>query len=343
VVQASRSFQCYRRLGLDNAQYSSVFSAWNGLANPSSLVFPSDDGCVHAPSLSIDTIASPLTPESLIEVYNITKGLHQQGMRAWQSLIDEFRWPSNLLHVDDFSFKCIDPRLLCIAHPADNLSIETPHALTLHTQPNLGIFPSPTSAPVTPAHRDGNYTAITPTSHQIPSPLSEALAHRARPIPNRGRNDSIRKQNLSPRHKKRRAKALEGFTQLSFYHSLPIVDREYLHQVVTNLSNAPYLVSPQSLEPTVGSFDGCLLIGPRRLIGPGATAAHESVYAVLVDRPSEGPYVCWICGEARADRRLNRALDHVRGHFNHRPYRCSETHFDQRTEPASPLPSASVW
>ena len=87
----------------------------------------------------------------------------------------------------------------------------------------------------------------------------------------------------------------------------------------------------------MGSTAGRVLIEPHRLTGPGATAARQSVYAVLVDRPSEGAYVCWICGETRADRRLPRALDHVRGHFNHRPYHCSETHFDQQ------MSVASVW
>jgi hypothetical protein len=90
-----------------------------------------------------------------------------------------------------------------------------------------------------------------------------------------------------------------------------------------------YLVSPQSLEPTVGSPAGLKIVGPRRLTGPGTAAARESVYTVLIDRPAEGAYVCWICGEKRADRRLPRALDHVRGHFKHRPYHCSETHFDR--------------
>jgi len=247
------------------------------------------------------------------------------------------------LHADDFSLRCIDPRLLPISRPEDNTLIETPCAFTLDTHPNLGIFPPPT-APIAAAQSDGNYTDVTSTSHQPPPPLLEAPAQRARLIPSRGRSDDhARTQDLSPRHKKRRAKALEGITQQSLYHSLPTADREYFHQVVTKLSNAPYLVSPQSPEPTVGSLDGRLLIGPRRLIGPGATTARESVYAVPVDHPSEGPYVCWICGEGRADRRLPRALDHVRGHFNHRPYRCSETHFDQRTESASSLPLASVW
>jgi len=163
----------------------------------------------------------------------------------------------------------------------------------------------------------------------------------ARPIPTRGRNNHARTQNLSPRHKKRRAKALETLTQQPFYHALPTADRQYFHQVVTNLRNASYLVSPQSLEPTVGSRDGRLLIGPLR---PGAVAAaRESVYVALLDRPSEGAYVCWICGEARPDRRLVRALDHVRSHFNHRPYHCSESHWERNTGSTSSLPLAPVW
>jgi len=89
----------------------------------------------------------------------------------------------------------------------------------------------------------------------------------------------------------------------------------------------------------VGSDDGFLLVGQRRLTGPGAATARESVYAVLVDRPSEGAYVCWICGETRPDRRLVRTLDHVRGHFEHRPYHCSNQH----TGSTSSLPLAAVW
>ena len=204
-------------------------------------------------------------------------------------------------------------------------------------------MPAPTSAPVISTHRDGNYTDVTSICHQLSPPLSEAPAQHSCGRPSRGRNHNGRIQTLSPRHKKRRAKPLESLTQQSLYHSLPTADREYFDQVVTKLSNASHLVSPQSLEPTVGSLDGRLLIGPRRSIGPGAAAARESVHAVLVDRPSEGAYVCWICGEKRADWRLVRALDHVRVHFNHRPYHCSENHFDRHTEPASSLPSASFW
>ena len=247
-----------------------------------------------------------------------------------------------MLRVDDFSLDCIDPRRLCIPHPEDYATIGTPHDFTLNTQPDLGIFPPPTPAPIDAAHRDGNYTAIASSCRQ-PPPLFEAPAQRARPIRSRARNDHIRIPNLSPRHKERRAKPLESLTQEPLYYSLPTPDREYFHQIVAKLSNASYLASPQSLEPTVGSASGRLLVEPHRLTGLGAATARESVYAVLVDRPSEGPYVCWICGETRTDWRLVRALDHVRGHFQHRPYHCSETHFDQNTEPASPLPPVPGW
>ena len=210
-----------------------------------------------------------------------------------------------------------------IPHPEDNTPIEAP----------------PTSVSVAAAHHDGNHTSVTSTRRQLPTPLSETPARRARPRRSRG----VRAQDASPRHKERRAKPLDNLAQQPSYHALPTIHREYFDQVVTNLRNGAYLASPQSLEPTVGSATGFLLIGPRRLTGPGAAAASESVYAVLVDRPSEGAYVCWICGETRADRRLLRALDHVRGHFNHRPYHCSEIHLDQHTEQASPPPLASVW
>ena len=52
-----------------------------------------------------------------------------------------------MLHVDDLSPKCIDPRLLWNPHPEYNSTIETPHAFTLDTQPDLRIFPPSTSPP----------------------------------------------------------------------------------------------------------------------------------------------------------------------------------------------------
>ena len=224
------------------------------------------------------------------------------------------------------------------AHRDDDHSAVTPsngtHASTLDTQPDLGISPSPTSAPA--AYRDDDHSAVTPADPQPPF-ISETPAQRARPISSRGRKDRVRSQNCSARHKKRRAESLENLTTQRHYHDLPADDREYFDRVVANLSKASYLRSPQSREPTVGNAAGRLLIEPHRSTGVGAASKNESVYVVLVDRPEEGAFVCWICGETRADRRLIRTLDHVRGHFNHRPYHCSETHFDQH------IGVASVW
>ena len=211
------------------------------------------------------------------------------------------------MYVDHFSSKCIDPQLLRIHNPA----------------------------------RDDDHSDVNPAYPQPP----EVSVRRTRPVSSQGSKDRVRAQNRSPRHKKRRAGALEGFTQQPHYHSLPTDDREYFDQVVGKLRNASYLGSPQSLEPTVGSDDGCMLVGQRRLTGPGAATDRESVYVILIDRPSAGDFVCWICGNTRPDRRLVRALDHIRAHFDHRPYHCSNTHLGQRTGSgsASSPPVAAVW
>jgi hypothetical protein len=77
---------------LDHAALLPFYPAWNGLTNTTHLVdwVSSNGGCVHAPSLSIGDVASILTPESLVEAYNITEGLQKQGMKASGSPIHEF-------------------------------------------------------------------------------------------------------------------------------------------------------------------------------------------------------------------------------------------------------------
>ena len=245
------------------------------------------------------------------------------------------------LHADDVSIKYIDPRLLSITHRTNNTSLDIS---TIGTQLDLGLFSPPTTAP--PTYLDSNRTVATPTDRHTP-PLSTGApayitTHASRPAPAHG-NERVRHQGSSPYHKKRRAKSLETVIQQPFYRSLPAADQEYFDRVVTSLRCATHLTAPQVLEPTVGSFAGLELVGPRRSTGPGTAANRESVYAILVDRPEEGAYVCWLCGEMRADRRLPRALDHVRVHFSHRPYYCSETHSDQQTGSGSSLPSTSVW
>ena len=209
----------------------------------------------------------------------------------------------------------------------------------MSTVDTLGTFAPPTTAPV--AYLDGSHTATAaaPPSRQAPRSPPNGPAHGTertrRTAPSRGEYKHVRVQNLSPRHKKRRALALETLTQQPFYHSLPTTDRAYFDQVVASLRSAPYLVSPQTLEPSVGSPAGLQLVGPRRSTGPGTAAARESVYAILVDRHLDGDYVCWICGEKRADRRL--PAHSIAFHFEHRPYHCMETHANLRTG------LASVW
>ena len=168
-------------------------------------------------------------------------------------------------------------------------------------------------------------------------------ANRPRRQASRRGERRVHTHDSTPRHKKRRALALGTLEGRRLYHPLSPPDREYFDRVIAKFQGASYLVSPQTLEPKVGTPAGLELVGLRRPTGPGAAAGCESVYVILVDRPAEGAYMCWICGEKRSDRRLPRTLDHIRGHFEHRPYHCFETHCDSRTRSGSPLPLASVW
>ena len=124
----------------------------------------------HGSSISIGAAASLLTPGYLIEAYSVTHGYQRQRIRAFQSPIREIPL---ILQVDDLSIKCIDPRLLCI-------SIKTLQASTFDTQPDLGMFPPPTPAPIAAAYREG-YHATVPSIHRpFYPPLLEAPARRAR-------------------------------------------------------------------------------------------------------------------------------------------------------------------
>ena len=287
--------------------------------------------------------------ESLVETRYSTQKHQEQGTAALETAYSGMHsvllmLPASSLHTDDIPIKYIDPRLLSITHRTHNASLVTCHTSTLGTQFDLGLFSPPTASP--PAYPNYNHTVATPTDRHTPPLTPGAPAHitthGSRPAASHG-TKRVRHQASSPYHKKRRAKALETLIQQPFYHSLPAADQEYFDRVVTSLRGATHLTAPQVLEPTVGSLAGLELVGPRRSTGPGTAANRESVYAILVDRPEEGAYVCWLCGEMRADRRLPRALDHVRGHFSHRPYHCLEDHSDQHTGSGSSLPLASVW
>ena len=83
-------FSDIRRSAIDDTQHAalpSFYSASNGLASTSNPVFTSKDGCVQELSFLIGTTASPLTPQSLIKVYDNTQGYQKQGTRTWLSPI----------------------------------------------------------------------------------------------------------------------------------------------------------------------------------------------------------------------------------------------------------------
>ena len=94
-----------------------------------------------------------------------------------------------------------------------------------------------------------------------------------------------------------------------------MTDQQYVDQIIASLRSASYLISGQALEPTMGSSVEIQLLRSHRSTGPRRAADHESLDASLVDRPAEGAYVCWICGEKRANWRLLRAVEHARSHF----------------------------
>ena len=280
------------------------------------------------------------TSESLIETRYSTQNRQEQGTAVLETAYSGMHAVlltllASSLPADDVLFKYIDPQLLSITHRTNNTSLDT------STQLDPGLFSPPTTAP--PTYLNSNHTVATLTDLRTPTGAPAYITtHASRPAPAHG-SKRIRHQASSPYHKKRRIKDLETVIQQPFYRSLPAADQEYFDRVVTSLRGATHLTAPQVLEPTVGSLAGLELVGPRRSTGPGTAANRESVYAILVNRPEEGAYVCWLCGEMRADRRLPRALDHIRGHFSHRPYHCLETHSDQHTGSGSSLPMAPVW
>ena len=228
------------------------------------------------------------------------------------------------------AIKCIDPK---------QLTLITPH------HPNHPF--TSTAGPSTTAQ------ALLTDDDDDDDDAPAHIANRVSSPPSRGNNHPrLQDSSTLPRHKKRRAVSLDALPHRPLYDFLPDPDREYFHNLVENLYGAPCFDSPQAMEPTagspaglllIGSRRGLLLVGSRRDVGVGAAADHESIYAVFVARPLKGAFVCWICGEQREDRKLPRAVGHIRGHFEHYPYHCSETHVAQQAEPESPSSLVSVW
>jgi len=121
--------------------------------------------------------------------------------------------------------------------------------------------------------------------------------------------------------KKCKAKPLSAMAQEDYYYRKNTsLDQTYFDNVIQKLLAASYLGHPQQLEPTISNEgDVCNE-------GLGRASEGESVYAILVDRPSSGPFLCWICGHLEKRRKVLRALGHVREHFEHRPWECLQDH-----------------
>lgn len=128
--------------------------------------------------------------------------------------------------------------------------------------------------------------------------------------------------------KNSKAKPLSTMCEEDYYYrrTTSLNDRTYFDNVIKNLRAAPYLQHPQTHEPTISSEAGVALVGEGRVKGPGCATGDESVYAILVDRPLSGPFLCWICGHLQTQRKGLRALGHVREHFEHGPWKCLQDH-----------------
>jgi len=130
------------------------------------------------------------------------------------------------------------------------------------------------------------------------------------------------------RGRKSKAKSLSAMREEDCYYrqNTSPEDQIYFHNVIKKLREADYLGYPQRLEPTISSKEGVVLVGDSRAEGPGRASEGEPVYSILVDKPSSGPFLCWICGHIEKQRKGLRALGHVREHFEHKPWKCTQDH-----------------
>ena len=101
------------------------------------------------------------------------------------------------------------------------------------------------------------------------------------------------------------------------------VDKAYLDGVLKTIRSAPFLLSPQQIEYTVGKDGACELdvVRPLRSTRIGQVQEGDSVYFIFLSQ-IENKFLCWICGHTMTVEKQLRALGHVRMHFEHRPFHC---------------------
>jgi len=211
---------------------------------------------------------------------------------------------------------------------------------------DTGILDTPDDA-TTRRHIDASYHAghddgrVTPSGdarkRRAPEGSSSSRAYKRRKIESSTKVPSVRKLSPSlpsPRPsekfepsrggKKSIAKPLSTMGKEDYYfaQNTSPEDQTYFHNVIKNLRAA---VS-HKLEPTISSQEGVALVGEPRAEGPGRARGDELVYTILIDRPSSGPFLCWVCGHLEKQRKVLRALGHVREHFEHKPWECTQDH-----------------
>ena len=137
--------------------------------------------------------------------------------------------------------------------------------------------------------------------------------------------------------KEPKAKPLSTIREEDYYfrQNTSLEDQTYFDNIIQNLRGAFYL-RLQKPEPTISSGEGAALVGKVRAKGHGRASGDESVYAILVDKPPSGSFRCWICGHSEKQRKALRDLGHVREHFGHRPWECTQDHTTVKDENGQP-------
>ena len=185
-----------------------------------------------------------------------------------------------------------------------------------------------------------------PAPERPPSPRGKRRKPNPPPKapPDRGPSTSFPPANTSEGYessrggRKSKAEPLSKIKMRDYYYrqNTSPDDQTYFNNAIERLRGASYLGDPQTHEPIISSELGQALLGVVRVEGPGRAKEDESVYAVFVDKRSSGPFRCWICGHLEKQRKALRVLGHVREHFEHRPWGCTQDHRTVKDEKGKP-------
>jgi hypothetical protein len=125
--------------------------------------------------------------------------------------------------------------------------------------------------------------------------------------------------------------------------SMDDIDKDYLDKARETVSSASFLQHPQQPECIVGKGGACELqvVRPPRSTGIGQVQEGDSIYFIFLSQVDQH-FICWICGHRLTIGKQLRALDHVRIHFGHQPFRCTGTWKNGNSEDAPRIP-CSEW